>query len=153
MTGTYSAVTYDSNTRELLYDWCRKNGIPNLVSIESLHTTIIYSKNKIDKSNEIHIGAADLKLLNWEIRGIGFDVFKSGEDDVLVLLLKADDLEALHDRFIAHGATHDFENYVPHVTLSYSLTSDFDLGKLYPPSFNLVPATVYTEDLDLEWLG
>lgn len=46
--------------------------------------------------------------------------------------------------------TYDFDQYLPHITLSYDIGT-FDASALELPNFVCVLGDEYVEDLDLEW--
>lgn len=70
--------------------------------------------------------------------------------NALVLAFNSDYMRFRHDVGMALGATWDYPEYVPHITLSYDVGArkfntdlEFDL--------EIVRSHEYVEDLDLEW--
>lgn len=114
--GTYSSLLPDTETRERLFSHCAGLGVPNLVDPEEYHCTVVYSKQ----------GCPDIAdeefNLPCKALPIGYKIL--GEDKkVLVLELYCPNAVNLHNFFMEkHGATHDYDEYIPHVTIA----TDFD---------------------------
>jgi hypothetical protein len=49
------------------------------------------------------------------------------------------------------GGSHDFDNYHPHVTLSYEVPADIDLAAIKPYAGALEFGPELFEPLDLDW--
>jgi hypothetical protein len=70
---------------------------------------------------------------------------------VLVAVLDAPELVKAHEEYISKGCTHDFPEYIPHVTISYEVPSSFDLTTLTQFTGFLIPSYFYVEPLDMNW--
>lgn len=141
--GTFVGVKFDPETCEMLRKFAEDNDIPNPVPSDDYHCTVIYSKKYLP--NMKAQGKLDDDIV---ANPKDFDLF--GEDkDSLVLKLDAPDLVKRHkDLMKEHGATYDFDEYIPHVTLSYD-APDFDLDDLDPDDLGtLVVVEEYSEDID-----
>lgn len=85
----------------------------------------------------------------WTTNGIGKEVTRS-----LILLLHSPWLVMRHNELRrVHDATHDYPEYIPHVTLSYNI-GDFDISTL---NINELPEDLaltfkFKSSLDLEWV-
>ena len=68
-------------------------------------------------------------------------------EECLVLLLDCEEIEELHSKIMSNNpeVTYDFEQYIPHVTLSANFKGEFP--NILPP-FELVFDKLYSEDLD-----
>lgn len=99
--GTYAAVLPTPGTLALVQDWADKNKI---VLDDNLHVTLLFSRKPlcITCSNDEYVAT-----------GVGFS--KLG--DALVLKLDCPAIVARHDQFIAQGGTHDFPEFIPHMTI------------------------------------
>lgn len=111
--GTYAALKLHPSSARLLSDWAKAQGIKNAFPPGELHITICYSKKPIDYKplSFIHGGRKvepkDLGLL--------------GRDEKKSLVLHLNDGGFPHRRFRyaqSIGATHDFPEYLPHITLA-----------------------------------
>lgn len=144
--GTYVGVKLDKESCKRIKELCKIIDVPNRVTTEKLHSTIIYSRK--------HVPELKADLTNYPIKAKAkeFHIFNA-QDGKKALVLKLD-CPALVDRhnhiMSEYGTTYDFPEYIPHVTISYDcgdfLPSDFD-GELPEITFT----SEYVEDLVLDW--
>lgn len=141
--GTYVAIKFNSDTCEQLQVLQNILNLPNKVPLDKLHSTICFSRIKIPYKA--------LEETNFEIgTAKSLEVFEHKNKRALVLLLDSKFLEDRHKYSMILGATYDFPEYRPHVTLSYDIGNlfiDDALVTMEP----LVASHEYTEDLDLNW--
>lgn len=110
MNGVYVGVRVDNE--ELLTE-IQKEVLPSSSTPhDDFHVTLIYSKGR---------GKLPFTCPNRQHTAtiIGFDVF-GPEQDCLVLKLDCPSLQERHDDLKAQGLTHTYEEYQPHITLSYN---------------------------------
>jgi hypothetical protein len=55
-----------------------------------------------------------------------------------VLLFSSSSLCWRHEDMVSKGASHDFDDYVPHITLTYDAPADLDVSKIEPYQGELV---------------
>ncbi|QHB48307.1 RNA ligase [Acinetobacter phage vB_AbaM_Kimel] len=141
--GTYAAINFADETLDLLQEIQKSLDLYKPVPRDKLHCTIAYSRVKIPYQPQLigeQIGVTDkLKV---------FDT-KTGERALVILI----DSDYLHERFkyaMALGATYDFPDYQPHVTLSYDI-GQRELPKVGFIGNPIIAASEYVQDLDLEW--
>lgn len=116
------------NGRDVLR-WARAQGIPNLVSESEMHVTIAYSRAKIDwmgidadwTGDELIVAAGGPRVV--EIMG--------KEKNVLALLFRSWALAGRHAEIRDAGATWDWPEYQPHLSISYD-AAGFDASKVEP---------------------
>lgn len=153
--GTYGAVKYTEASCVVLEQLMKIWGIPNPLSAEKFHTTLIYSRKPIATSDYRSMDAEELKKLGWVFTPKAFELFPSSpetpEKKVLVMTLVAPELIKLHDELINAGAIHDFDDYIPHITLSYDVPAGFDVNFRRPGLVYLQPEKIYFEPLNLNW--
>ena len=128
-TGTYVAVVPTPGTQALLQDWATEHRIE---LDPDLHVTLLFSRvvlNVVPKTNE------------FVATGITFDRF----GDALVLKLKCDAMERRHKELIAQGGTHDYPDYIPHLTIQSK--SELQASDVKVPDFGLIFGCEYTEPL------
>lgn len=145
--GTFVGLRFDNESCSALVKFIEDNKIPNAIPTNEIHVTLIYSKKSIAKTFEAE-GTLEEPI---EVKGKAFDIFKSKDDNnCLVLKLDSKALTARH-KYIReeHGATHGFDEYLPHTTLTYD-AGDFDISKLKIPKElkKLKLVTEYSEVLD-----
>ncbi len=153
--GTYAGVRFCDNTKDAIQAYMDENNIPNMLDKEKLHSTLLYSR----KHCPDYTPAGNVSMVGVPKE---FDVWNtqapegSGKDTSRALVLKYEcpELEQRHMSLRKeHGATHDFPDYTPHITLSYDI-GDTDVDQLpdiskFLSQINIVKE--YGEDLDLDW--
>lgn len=132
------------NARELL-SWARSQGIKNLVKASELHVTCLYSKTPVDWFNvsEGWSWQQDLEI----VAGGPRKVEALGEGAV-VLRFKSTDLEYQHADKVRKGASHDFPEYLPHITLSYDPQVELETVDAYNGKIDLGPEIFEEINLD-----
>jgi hypothetical protein len=70
--------------------------------------------------------------------------------DAVVLLFASDALSWRHQGMVEAGASHDYDEYQPHVTLTYD-AGDVDLDTIKPFTGELRFGPELFEPLDLDW--
>jgi hypothetical protein len=127
--GLYVAVKPTLETKIKLYEWAAPTGL--LLDLD-LHVTLLYSR----KNFPVVLSPGILFAKPKHISSLG--------SAAVVLHLDSLALINRHNHFIAHGHTHDWEDYTPHITLKMS---DFDYRKLPPILFDLTFDSEYQEEL------
>ena len=89
-----------------------KYDIPNILDINEFHSTVVYSRVKfqhIPSSLEFTAYPKTIKIFN---------------EKVLTIELDSIDLNKRHSEIYSNNpkATYDFENYIPHITVSYDIS-------------------------------
>lgn len=147
-TGTYAGMRPNLPTAEALAEYMNIYNIPNSVPQDKLHTTILYSRKEcpdfvpLGRFSPAYI-AKPLKLEVWKTRD---------EKHALVLKLDCPQMIARHNELMtAHGATYDYDSYIPHTTLSYDVGGEFKVEALQMPQFALMFNVEYAEPLNFGW--
>ena len=151
--GTYAAVHFYDDTVDNIKTFIEENEIPNAVPADKLHTTLLYSRKPCPDYEPM--GTYKHMMTGTPTE---FDVWQSQPDDdgnrsnCLVLKYDCDELVDRHNHLMdEHDATFDFDEYRPHVTLSYDI-GDMSIDNLDPEKIgpiNIVEE--YGEDLDQNW--
>lgn len=140
--GLYVAAFFSEESTKVVGDWIAKHQIPNPVAPSSLHVTIVYSRVPVpDFEENSHV---EITVDNTYST---LEVWNTPSGKTLVLRLDCPYLELRFREAMMAGATYDFEEYNPHITLSYDI-GDFDISAL--PKFNspLVIEGEYMEIID-----
>lgn len=153
--GTYAGTYFDNDTVTAVKKYIDDNNIPKPVSADKLHTTLLYSRKYLpdyEPAGEYDepLEGKPLELVVWKTQG------DENTEPANCLVLKYDcpELVARHKQLMKdHGATFDYDEYTPHITLSYDI-GDMDINDL-PDVKKAIPrigvAKEYGEDLKLDW--
>lgn len=153
--GTYVGVRFDDSTIDALQQYVKQSKLPNGLNRNGMHTTVLYSRKFCP--NYEPMGEITPPFVGTPTE---LEVWPSQPDDdgnvtnCLVMKYDCPDLVDRHNHLMGvHGATYDFDEYKPHVTLSYDI-GDIKVEEL--PNIKQVIKKVniikeYGEDLDLNW--
>lgn len=148
--GTYVGAKLSADTKNMLDGINKKLEIPNPLEKKDMHITIVYSRKYVPEFKSR--GKLDEPII---AKPDELTIFPSSEgNNVLVLKLKTPDLIERHEEIVKeYGATHDFDEYKPHVTLSYDV-GEFDPSDVDINDFGDIEVTEeYDEELNLDWLN
>lgn len=123
-----------------------KFNIPNLLAADKIRTTIIYSKTYDN------IKTAEYKVMKPVAIIDSIEIWKTqGGKSALVAKLDAPDLSIRHNWLMKnHNLTYDYDEYEPHITLSYDVPDDFVVPKIMT-EIRLIVDHEYQEDLIEGW--
>ncbi len=141
--GTYAAVKFSDTTLDFLEELQNKLQLFDPVPRDKLHSTICFSRVKINYmpiTEKMPIGTP-----------AALGVFEHNNKRALVLILDSSYLNMRHEYAMILGATYDFPEYKPHITLSYDIGALKILDTALDKSKVLEMASEYVEDLDLDW--
>ena len=115
--GTYASLKLDEESKTQLSKWLTDNvKIANSVSPDEYHCTVVYSKIPVPEVANINPKLPiKASMVRWEIFGIG-------EEKMLVLVIAGAGLQKLFKQTRKLGATWDFDNYTPHITVATNYT-------------------------------
>lgn len=145
--GTYAGFKLSDDDTDFLYDYFKNIvPVPNLIDKKSFHITLLYSRKELPNYEP-------KKETNDWVYPTELDVFPTQDGKrCLVLLVKAPYCLKRHKELMKeHDATYDYDNYVPHITISY------DIGRMRTPKLDeqmrkeLLLDLEYKEELKLEW--
>jgi hypothetical protein len=113
--GTYMSVTLDKPSQDKLFSWVEDNDIVNACDPSQYHSTVIYSRKSCPDAVEYDLGLPiESTIKEFKL----FDT-QTGKK-CLVGIIDSKELDKHHDILVDdYGATHDFPEYHPHVTISY----------------------------------
>ena len=146
--GTYVSMPLSFASKVELYNFITNElKLTETVDPSTFHITIIYSRTPVPTAD---------KLENFptieQASIIGYELFPTKNDGYcLVLRLKYRFAEFLNKVLTDEGATSDYNEYKPHVTLAYDTTETLDINTLPIPTFKLSFEPVKVEPLDEEY--
>lgn len=144
--GTYVGVRFTPETIEGLAKFQKDHDVPNPLDPEKFHTTVVYSREPVEWTPQVD-------LTDVDVSATGFEVFDTRDGQkCLVLRLESEFLQDRFDSAIEAGATHDFPDYKPHITLSYDI-GHFEVKKLPTPDVAIVLDHEYVEPLKDKWVS
>lgn len=150
--GTYAGIKFAVDTKQAIKKYMKDNKIPNPLNTNKIHSTLLYSRKYLPDYKPAGI------LTNpWIGKAKQFSIFladpKNGKDgsNCLVLEYECAEQSARFDELMnEHDATYDFDEYKPHITLSYNV-GDLDVKKLPKFEENLEIVEEYVKDLNLNY--
>jgi hypothetical protein len=119
--------------------WAKAQGFETTLPADEMHVTVLYSRAPVDwmKMGQSWDQDQDGKLRVPPGGARVLDQFGSLKD-ATVLLFSSSSLCWRHEDMIAKGASSDYDDYQPHVTLTYDAPADFDLSKIEPYQGELI---------------
>jgi phage-related protein (TIGR01555 family) len=133
-----------------LAKWAKAQGFETTLAPEDMHVTVLFSRTAVDwlKMGE-----------GWGTEADGGVVVKAGgpraleqfDGGAVVLQFASWSLSSRHDDMVRAGASHDYAEYIPHVTLSYALPEGVDLDAIKPFTGELRFGPELFEPLDDDW--
>jgi phage gp29-like protein len=132
-----------------LIAWAKKQGFGSTVPPSDMHVTVCYSKRPVDWFGMGHAwsGAADGSLT---VPPGGPRQVHRFDKGAVVLLFASPELQWRHEEMVEKGASHDFADYRPHVTITYD-AAGVDPDKVEPYDGELVFGPEIFEALDEGW--
>jgi phage-related protein (TIGR01555 family) len=130
--------------------WAKGQGFETTVPADELHVTVLFSRSPVDWMAMGSPWSEDDKGQLKVPPGGARLVEPLGDKGAVVLLFNSSALSWRHEEMVRNGASHDFDSYQPHVTISYA-GSDLDLSKVEPFRGELVfGPEIFTEVVE-DW--
>lgn len=115
--GTYIATQLSPSSQKMLDDYVTKMNVPNAADPSQYHSTVIYSRKGVPEAVNYKFNLPfKAKIKEWKL----FDTKFGESGKCLVAIMDSPELEKAHKEIREnYGATHDYPDYHPHVTISY----------------------------------
>lgn len=133
-----------------LIAWAKANGFDTTLPAADMHVTVLYSRSPVDPMKMGRSWAED-EQGRLTVRPGGPRVIERLGENAVVLRFAAPDLEYRHREMIEAGGSHDWPEYAPNVTLSYTVPEGVDLDALVPFNGELRFGPEVFQALDLDW--
>lgn len=150
MAKKYVAVIYDNATQQKLREWATNNGFdlgygyggePKDPSEFEFHTTVFFTSNDIDHYEPPY------KLIEaHRVVPIGFAMLGLDKDIPVLKVEPSGALAMLRQRYESLGYQDQWEQYIPHISLSYA-KQPVDTSNMAVPDFPMTFDRVKVEDL------
>lgn len=133
-----------------LVKWAKANGFNTTLPADDMHVTVLYSRTAVDpiKMGEAWGSEADGSLI---VKAGGPRALERFEGGAVVLQFASSTLSYRHEDMVRNGASHDYPEYLPHVTISYEAPAGFDPAKVAPFTGELRFGPEIFEPLDEDW--
>lgn len=133
-----------------LIAWAKAQGLETTLTAEDMHVTVLYSRTPVDPMamGETWGSETDGGLI---VKAGGPRALERFGEGALVLQFASWSLTSRHADMIRAGASHDWPEYAPHVTITYTVPDGFDLEAVRPYAGELRFGPEIFEPLDLDW--
>lgn len=145
--GVYMSVKFDQTSNDALAGVQKMLNLKNPVGTDKLHSTVVYSRKTVD--------LFPMDGLSEVARLVGFEVWNTKYGKTVIGNLESDFLHRRFKEAMDMGATYDYDDYNPHVTLAYDGGDggDIDISEALsrvslPMDLRIV--SEHTESLDLD---
>lgn len=151
--GSYVGVKFDDESLDLLCEFVKEQNIPGALNRPDFHSTVVYSRKYLPEYEAVgDIGKP------WVATPKSFDIWESKpnaykKEHTFCLVMEIDCPNMVDRHNMAredHGATYDYDEYKPHITLSYDVGEDFSKDGLKWEGKPLNVSNEYIEDLNLD---
>ncbi len=133
-----------------LIAWAKANGLETTLPADQMHVTVLYSRTAVDPMamGETWGSETDGGLI---VKAGGPRALERFGEGALVLQFASWSLTSRHADMIRAGASHDWPEYAPHVTITYTVPEGFDIEAVRPYTGELRFGPEIFEPLDLDW--
>lgn len=145
--GTYISLIPDAESCTQLEHLQEMYSVPNRLSKDKFHMTLIYSKVPCPATENL---SETFTPITAQIQRLSFLPSQTG-NQCLVADIESDDAHLLHHSIRENfGASHDYPEYLPHITLSYDCPSSLRI-LLNPISIRFERMLV--KPIEKNWVG
>lgn len=137
------------NAAELIA-WAKAQGMETTLPAGDMHVTVLFSRSAVDPLKMGETWSSEENGGLTVKAGGPRAVEKLGESAV-VLLFASWSLVSRHNEMVREGASHDFPEYQPHVTITHTAPEGLDLDAIKPFAGELRFGPEIFEPLDLDW--
>lgn len=142
--GTYVCAKFTEETLNKIQEVQNKLGLLNPVKRDDLHSTICYSR--------VYVPFLPKTSSDFVSSKNHLEIWDTPDGAALILVLNSPHLQLRHELANILGATYDFPDYKPHITLSYNLGSQYiDLERNNPINIEINSSHEHVEKLELDW--
>ena len=147
--GTYVSMDLSDESRALLDNFVEMSlGLTERVDPSTYHITIIYSRTPVPTA-ENYVGTKGTDSATV----VGYEIFPTkNSGKCLVMRLNYAFANLLNKQLTAEGATSDYPEYKPHLTLAYDIEQEIDPTTLPIPQFSLTFDPIKVAPLDPEYV-
>lgn len=136
------------NADELI-NWAKSQGFTQTLPADDLHVTVAFSKSPVDwmKAGEAYSSRDDGGVT---VRPGGPRMIEQFGEGAVVLAFNSSDLSWRHMSLREIGASWDYPEYQPHITITYN-PGDVDMSKVEPYRGQIVLGAEVFKPIKLNW--
>lgn len=138
------------NSKDII-SWAKGQGFKTTLPADELHVTIMYSKSPVDWMKMGQDFSMDSKGEITIQEGGARLVEPLGTEGAVVLMFSSTTLSWRHQDMKNNGASFDWPEYQPHITISYE-AGDLDLKKVEPYRGKIVLGPEVFEEVKEDWM-
>jgi phage-related protein (TIGR01555 family) len=131
--------------------WAKAQGFKTTLAADEMHVTVLYSRSPVDWMKMGQDWHGDEKGQLVVPAGGARLVEQLGDKGAVVLLFGSSALCYRHEDMVRNGASHDYDEYQPHVTVTYAKPDALDLDTVEPFRGALRFGPEIFEELDEGW--
>jgi cation transport regulator ChaB len=136
---------------EQIHEWAAAQGFARALPLDDLHVTVVFSKAAF--SADLSALAATHGTVHYNnvvVRGGKRAVVPLGDRGAVVLKIQSDELQYEHLMFRAMGASWDFQEYTPHISITYQ-GRDLPLANMQPFMGDIVLGPLRAKPMNTNW--
>ena len=134
--GTYVSLEMSQESKDMLDNFVQMNlGLTERVDKKTYHITVIYSRTPVPSAEALlHMNTS----IPVEAQPVGYEVFPTKNDgQCLVMRIICPYATRINSQLEREGATSDYPDYKPHITIAYDIKEKVDPNSLPVPQFQL----------------
>ncbi len=136
---------------EQIIEWAAAQGFTSTLLADDMHVTVVFSRTPFS-AEYTRIAAEHGTVLfhNVVVRGGKRTVTPLGDKGAVVLKIESDDLQGEHREFRRLGASWDYQEYTPHITITYS-GQGLDPRNMTPFAGDIVLGPLRAKPMKTNW--
>lgn len=136
---------------EQLHEWAAAQGFTTALTPDDMHVTVVFSKAAFnaDLSRVAEVNGV-VRYGNIVVRGGKRAVVPLGDKGAVVLKIQSDALQYEHMMFREMGASWDYQEYTPHISITYQ-GRDLPLADMQPFMGDIVLGPLHAKPLKTDW--
>jgi 2'-5' RNA ligase len=134
--GTYVSLEMSQESKDMLDNFVQMNlGLAERVDKKTYHITVIYSRTPVPSAEALlHMNTS----IPVEAQPVGYEIFPTKNDGhCLVMRIICPYATRINSQLEREGATSDYPDYKPHITIAYDIKEKVDPNSLPVPQFQL----------------
>lgn len=137
--GTYAALEVSAESTQEIIKKVEGSGVQRANDYWEFHCTLIYSRTPFPQAMFY-----DLEPSLFTAYPLRYEEWRGHDGkNYLVLLVESDKIREQHELFVSEGASHDYDEYRPHITITDNWDSRIPVSSIQIPD-NPITFDLYT---------